>query len=164
MGDLRRRQGRTEPSALNGANIIGLDHELQFDSHHRIFRLVFHNDLTEASYLAGYSAGRAFLKANQAEGVILDFSDIRDFGLSSSFIRMIADLPEVTNMPRVVVAPQKVVFGTVRMFQLLRESNATGYPALVESLPDALKLLGFDSLEFTPVPPGTFKAGSPNSP
>jgi hypothetical protein len=126
--------------------------------------LAFHNDLTEASYLAGFSAGLAFLKANPAEGVILDFSDIREFGLSSSFVRMIADLPEVTTKPRVVVAPQKVVFGMVRMFQLLRESNATSYPALVESMPEALKLLGFDSLEFTPVTSGTVKTASPNCP
>ena len=141
-----------------------MDHEFQFDSKHRILLLAFHNDLTEASYLAGFAAGMAFLKTNPAQGVILDFSDIREFGLSSSFVRMIADLPEVTTKPRVVVAPQKVVFGMVRMFQLLRESNATGYPALVQSMPEALKLLGVDSPEFAPVPPGTFKAGSPNSP
>jgi hypothetical protein len=140
-----------------------LDHDLHFDSEHRIVLLAFHNDVTEASYLAGFSTALAFLKTYPAEGVILDFSDIRDFGLSSSFIRMIADLPEVTTKPRVVVAPQKVVFGMLRMFQLLRESNASSYPALVESTPEALKLLGFDSLEFTPVPQGTFKAGSPNS-
>jgi hypothetical protein len=138
-----------------------LDHELQFDSEHRILLVAFHNDVTEASYLAGFSAALGFLKANPAEGVILDFSDIRDFGLSSSFVRMIADLPEITAKPRVVVAPQKVVFGMVRMFQLLRESNATGYPALVESMPAAMKLLGFDSLEFAPVPAGTVKTGSP---
>lgn len=137
-----------------------MDHELQFDSQRRIFRLAFYNDLTEASYLAGFYAGLAFLKTNPAEGVIVDFSDIRAFGLSSSFIRMIADLPATTDRPRVVVAPQKVVFGMVRMFQLIRESNATSYPALVESMPEALKLLGFDSLDFTPA----FKAGVPNSP
>jgi hypothetical protein len=76
---------------------------------------------------------------------------------------MIADLPELTSKPRVVVAPQKVVFGMVRMFQLLRESNASGYPALVESMAEALKLLGYDSVKFAPVPPGTFKAGSSDS-
>jgi hypothetical protein len=141
-----------------------LDHELQFDAERKILLLAFHNDVTEASYLAGFSAAMAFLKANPAEGAILDFSDIRDFGLSSSFIRMIADLPEITTKPRVVIAPQKVVFGMVRMFQLLRESNATGYPALVESMPEAMKLLGFDSLKFAPVPPGTVKTASPNSP
>lgn len=122
---------------------------------------MFHNDVTEASYLAGFSTGVAFLKANSAEGVILDFSDIREFGLSSSFVRMIADLPEITTRPRVVIAPQKVVFGMVRMFQMLRESNAASYPALVESMPEALKLLGFDSLAFAPVPLGSFKADSP---
>jgi hypothetical protein len=141
-----------------------LDFELQFDAERRIILIAFHNDLTEASYLAGFSACLAFLKANPVEGVILDFSDIREFGLSSSFIRMIADLPEVTTKPRVVVAPQKVVFGMVRMFQLLREGNASGYPALVETMPEALELLGFDSLQFAPVPPGTVKAASPNSP
>jgi len=141
-----------------------LDHELQFDSQRRILLIEFHDDLTEASYLAGFAAGVAFLKANAVEGVILDFSDIRDFGLSSSFIRMIADLPEVTTKPRVVVAPQKVVFGMVRMFQMLRESNASGYPALVESMPEAVKLLGLDGLEFAPVPSGTVKTASPNSP
>jgi hypothetical protein len=141
-----------------------LDYELQFDSERRIVLLVFHNDLTEASYLAGFSAGLAFLKANPADGVIIDFSEIREFGLSSSFVRMIADLPEVTAKPRVVIAPQKVVFGMVRMFQLLRESNATSYPALVESMPEALKLLGFDSLAFAPVPPGTTQTASPESP
>jgi hypothetical protein len=141
-----------------------LDYELQFAAAHRIMLVAFHNDLTEASYLAGFAAALAFLKVNPAEGVILDFSDIREFGLSSSFVRMIADLPEVTTKPRVVVAPQKVVFGMVRMFQLLREGNATGYPALVETMPEALKLLGFDSLEFAQVPPGTIKTASPNSP
>ncbi len=141
-----------------------MDYELQFDSERRILLIAFHNDLTEASYLAGFSTGVAFLKANPAEGVILDFSDIRDFGLSSSFIRMIADLPEVTSKPRVVVAPQKVVFGMVRMFQLLRESNANSYPALVESMPEALELLGVDSPEFAPVPPVASKAAAPNSP
>jgi hypothetical protein len=141
-----------------------LDHELQFDSQRRVFRLAFRNDLTEASYLAGFATAIAFLKANSIEGAILDFSDIGDFGLSSSFIRMLVDLPEITTRPRVVIAPQKVVFGMVRMFQLLRERNSTGYPALVESMPEALKLLGFDSLDFAPVPPGTFKAGPTNSP
>lgn len=137
-----------------------MDYELKFDSERRILLLVFHNDVTEASYLAGFAAGVAFLKTNPAEGVILDFSDIRDFGLSSSFVRMIADLPEITTKPRVVIAPQKVVFGMVRMFQMLRESNAASYPALVESMPEATKLLGFDSLAFAPVPPGSFQAGS----
>lgn len=141
-----------------------MDYELQFDAERRITLLAFHNDLTEASYLAGFSACLAFLRANPVEGLLLDFSDIGEFGLSSSFVRMIADLPEITTKPRVVIAPQKVVFGMVRMFQLLRESNATGYPALVESMPEALNLLGFDSLEFAPVPPGTVKTASPNSP
>lgn len=133
-----------------------MDHELQFDSQRRIFLLAFHNDLTEASYLAGYSAALAFLKANPVEGAILDFSDIRDLDLSSSFIRMLADLPELTNKPRVVIAPQKVVFGMVRMFQLLRRSNAGSYPALVKSMAEAVKLLGFDSLEFAAALPGIF--------
>ncbi len=137
-----------------------MDYELKFDAKQRIVLLAFFNDLTEASYLAGFRAGVAFIRANPPEGVIVDFSNIREFGLSSAFVRMIADLPEVLTKPRVVIAPQKVVFGMVRMFQILRESNNAGYPALVESMDEALKLFGWNAFEFTPVPPGSVRAAS----
>jgi hypothetical protein len=137
-----------------------LDYEIHFDSPQRILLLAFHNDLTEASYLAGFSAAVAFVKANSPEGVIVDFSDIREFGLSSEFVRMIADLPDVIPKPRVVVAPQKEVSGMVRMYQLLRESNEVGFPTLVQSLDGAVGILGLDSLEFGPAPRATLHAGS----
>ena len=41
-----------------------MDFELQFDAERRIILIAFHNDLTEASYLAGFAAALAFLKAN----------------------------------------------------------------------------------------------------
>jgi hypothetical protein len=131
-----------------------LDYELQFDARHRIVKLGFHNDVTEASYLAGFAALIAFFRAQEPEGAILDFSDIHEFGLSTAFVKMIADLPEITTKPRVVIAPQKVVYGMVRMFQILRELNAAGSPTLVETMDEAARFLGMESPEFTPVVEG----------
>jgi hypothetical protein len=125
-----------------------LDYQIKFDLKHRIILLSFQNDLTESVYLAGFAAAVSFTRGHDVEGAIMDFSDILEFSLSSRFVRRLADVPAMLSKPRVTIAPQKVVFGMVRMFQMLREASSSSYPAVVTTMEDALKYLGVESPEF----------------
>jgi hypothetical protein len=128
-----------------------VDYELNFDLKSRVVLLTYRNDLTESLFLAGFSAGVNFVRANQVEGAIMDLSGIREFHLSSKFVRMLADLPPALTKPRVVVAPQKVAFGMARMFQILRESNSDHDLTVVTTMDEALTRFGLKSPQFVPI-------------
>jgi hypothetical protein len=94
-----------------------------------------------------------FVKANGAEGIIVDFSQIEDFQISMKFARNYADSREIVarGKPRVIVAPQPFVYGLLRVFQAYTEKSGVA-PMPVRTLPEALSLLELDSPVFGPEP------------
>src|SRR5882757_9453651 len=97
-----------------------MSHRVEFDAIRRIVLISFLDIVTEGSIVAGISAVQDLLRLNPAEATILDFSDIEQFRVSPAFFQNFVDTRRklvAPDKPRIVVAPQTVVYGMLRMLQ-----------------------------------------------
>ena len=129
-----------------------MNFRIEFDAKIRIALIAYENEVTESTLMAGFQAIAAFAAENSVEGIITDFSKVTGTDISAAFVRRLADSNPVIapGKPSVIVAPQAVMFGMARVFQTLRERDGTDN-VVVRSLQDALKLMGLEGCEFTPM-------------
>jgi hypothetical protein len=123
---------------------------LLFNENPPVWHLRFTGTFTEAAYSEARDVVEHFLAERGPSPVIIDFSSISEFDISVPILEKIARLPSISAQCRVAVAPRPVVFGSVRMVQMIREC-ATGEDTefeVVEELEDAYAMLGISTPEF----------------
>jgi hypothetical protein len=102
-------------------------HGFEFDPVNRVLLARVEGRLTE-TVLSEYSAAiRKYALQTDALAGIFDFSLVTNVEVSSNFIRDLAgqapSFPNAMNRPRIIVAPQKHIFGLSRMFQIMGEET-----------------------------------------
>lgn len=129
-------------------------HGFEFDPTNRVLRARFEGLLTE-TVLSEYSAAiRKYALQTDALAGIFDFSLVTNVEVSSNFIRDLAgqapSFPDAMNRPRIIVAPQKHIFGLSRMFQIMGEETR---PLLqvVQTMKEAFERLNIKDAHFHPI-------------
>jgi len=125
-----------------------------FDPVNKILLFRSEGRLTDESLAESYQAIRKKSTATDASIGIWDLSSVREFGVSTQFIRQLANqepaMPDATRRPRIIVVPDTVGFGLSRMFQSVGEPTR---PLLqvVHTLEEAFSALGVQSPYFEPL-------------
>ncbi len=129
-------------------------HRFEFDPVNSVLLARLQGRLTE-SLLSEYSAAiRKYAVQTDARAGIFDFSFITDVNVSSDFIRDLArgapSFPDAMRRPRIIVAPEKHVFGLSRMFQIMGEDTR---PLLqvVHTMEEAFRELNIKAAHFQPL-------------
>jgi hypothetical protein len=122
----------------------------EFDVSNRILRLSFLGDLTDRLLLDGYESARAAWFRHGPFHFIVDYTAVSDFPVSGETIRAIASRhPVMTgNHLGIIVAPQNVLYGLSRMFELLTSETRHNIH-VVHTMDEALKLIGVPSPKFS---------------
>jgi hypothetical protein len=124
--------------------------QFEFDSTNKILRLSFLGDLTDRLLLDGYESARASWFRHGPFHFIVDYSTVSDCPVSSETIRAIASRHPVmtNNCLGIIVAPQNVLYGLSRMFELLSTDTRHNIH-VVHTMDEALKLIGVPSPTFS---------------
>jgi hypothetical protein len=125
---------------------------MDFDARHNILRVTLEGEVTDAILSNGCATAARHVVSRPPCRGIWNFSQVTRFEVSSDTIRRLAESPPivVTGQMRVVVAPQDLLYGTTRMFQLLGEESRPDLH-VVRTMDEAYRLLGVESPEFGPV-------------
>jgi hypothetical protein len=123
---------------------------LDFDPEHRVLSVTLTGVLTEAGYLAAHENVTRFMQAEGPCHGIIDFRGVSKLDISADFVRTVAEGPPAfpVNTIRVCVAPQPVIYGMIRMFQMIGAETKAGVH-VVKTMKEACALLGFQSLNFS---------------
>jgi hypothetical protein len=116
----------------------------EFDPENKIFHAKFHGPVTDESIKYFYHTVASRVAANDFQGSIVDFSEATSFHVTLHTIRELAALPPVDpelSRPRVVVAPNSLIFGLARMFQILGQETRPNLH-VVRKLSQAFTFLG----------------------
>ena len=122
---------------------------LDFDSKHRVVRMRLLGRVTNTVLESADITLRKFLAENRVEYVILDFSGVSSFPVTSTYLRSLALKPPPDRPPklRIAVAPQLVVYGMGRMYAMLVEESRTDFE-VVKTMEEAETRLALGSLHF----------------
>ena len=127
-------------------------YRIEFDATHGMARILYEKDLTDSSLLEGFLSFAAFAEDRPLDGFIVDFSEVVEPSISAAGLRSISSRPPVApGKPRALVAPQDVMYGMCRMFQIHRDGTDSNPVTVVRTLAEALEFLGVESYCFTPV-------------
>jgi hypothetical protein len=121
----------------------------EFDSVNKILLLRVEGRLTNELLEEMYQAGHEYWAATDPNMGIWDFSSVTEVALSTKFLRQLAyQDPVGGTLPRVIVAPNPLLFGLARMFQIIGERTR---PLLqvVHTRAEAFSALGVQSPHFT---------------
>lgn len=120
-----------------------------FSVNDRILLVRLEGKLTDEAALECYEAVEAYALEKNISGGIVDLSAVTGFPVSADLLRQLARRqPKVSgDVPRIIVAPQIVAFGLLRMFQLVADRYRPNFH-VVRTLEHALKLLHVASSEF----------------
>jgi hypothetical protein len=116
----------------------------EFDPVNKILLLRFDGRLTEELIQESYPIGQKHWTATDPQMSIVDFSCVTEAVLSTEFLTRLAQrepVGDVTNLPRVIVAPSTFLFGISRMFQILGEHTRPQLQ-VVNTLNEAFSALG----------------------
>jgi DNA-binding NarL/FixJ family response regulator len=126
----------------------------ELDAENKIFKAEFRGPLTSDSIKDFYrAAAAAALLAGDFRGSIADFSGVTHIHATPHAIRELAALPPadpVASRPRVVVAPNALIFALARLFQTLGKAARPNLH-VVRNLSQAFVVLGVASPRFEPV-------------
>jgi hypothetical protein len=127
-----------------------MKHLLDFDPEHRVLRLTLTGVFTEAEYLVVREDVKRFVQTDGPCHGLIDFRGVSKLDASADFVRMVAEkspaFPATTI--RVAVAPQPVIYGMIRMFQIIGDKTRQRFH-VVKTIEEAHSLLGFPSLDFS---------------
>ena len=125
----------------------------EFNPVHKILLARFEGRIADESLAESYATNQKYAIATDASVNIADYSSVTEIGVSTAFIRHLANrapvLAEPTR-PRFIVVPTSVGLGLARMFQILGEPTR---PLLqvVHTLDEALAALGIQAPHFEPL-------------
>jgi hypothetical protein len=128
-----------------------MGYRCEFDRENGILLLRIDGRLTEESVVEYYRAAQKYWTASDAKMGIIDYSTVTEICLSTEFVNRLASRGTVAaDRPRIVVAPDALMYGLSRMFQAMSERAR---PALqvVHTLEEAYTALGVQSPKFEPL-------------
>lgn len=125
----------------------------EYDAENKILLGKFSGAVNDESIRNFYQIASSLIGAADFRAAIADFSDATSFHVTRHTVRELAELPPVdpiVSRPRVIVAPNVVVFVLARLFQLTGKATRPNLH-VVWHLNDALKLLQVDQPHFAPL-------------
>jgi hypothetical protein len=125
---------------------------LSFDEAQQILYIRFEGLVTDSVLLSRYQQVREWIADNGQHSSVTDFSDVTSFEVTSQGVDQLAsNSPLVSDdFLRIVVAPQDVIFGMARMFEMLGSSTRDKV-YVVRTMAEAYRLLGKQSLDLHPL-------------
>jgi len=123
---------------------------IEFDRNHKLCRVTLHGRVDNPGALEAYKHMGHAVNGLKPNAGILDLSAISSFEVTPGAIRHLASLPPILPDPhlRCHVAPDDLLFGMMRMFQMLGEQNRENLH-VVRSMTEAYTVLGIqDEPEF----------------
>jgi hypothetical protein len=128
-------------------------YEFDFDPVNRIARCRMSGHVTDDDLKSFYVETGKFVALTDPRAGLLDFSAATSFQVSPGTIHDLAKLPPAMPdpaRPRVVVAPTPLVFGLMRMFELVGEKTRPTFHVVGTEL-EAWSVLGVQEPRFEPV-------------
>ena len=126
----------------------------EFDARHKIIRLTFEGKYRDQDLIAGYGILQGCYERFGSCNCIVDYTGVAEVAvtITTDGIRRLAKTKPIFPMDRVTinVAPQTVMYGLARMFQILSSDTRTNF-RVVSTMEQALKLIGVSSPEFSPI-------------
>jgi DNA-binding NarL/FixJ family response regulator len=126
----------------------------EFDAEHKIVTGKFHGAVTSESIKEFYRIASSMVAAAEFQGSIIDFSSTTSFELTPRMIRELAALAPidpVASRPRIIVAPNALIFGLARLFQAIGKATRPNLH-VVRTPRQALALLGVATPHFQAIP------------
>jgi hypothetical protein len=125
---------------------------LSIDELHNVLLIRFDGRLTDEVLLKGYRIAREWMAVHGPASQLSDFSEVTSVDVASQTVWELAKASPLApdSFLRIVIAPQSVVFGLTRMFEMLGDRTRDGVH-IVATAADANRLLGVDMLEFRAV-------------
>jgi hypothetical protein len=127
-----------------------MDYVVDLDPTHRVLRITVTTTVTDEVFSDLYRSVARLASEGDPYAAILDFSQTVDSPVSSETLRYLAAIrPAIpAGRPRVVVAPQPVIFGLSRMLALHRDSMGVEVQ-VVQSIDEAYESLKVSPQDFT---------------
>jgi hypothetical protein len=130
-------------------------YHFDFEPAHRLLRGRFEGSVDDEELAAFCKDAGEKIALSDPLCELTDFTDVVRFKATPEQIRWLArtghTLPDPTR-PRVIVAPDDLVFGTARMYELEGEGTRP-HVYVVRTLKEALAIFGItEELHFQPVP------------
>ncbi len=124
-------------------------HRFEFDSVHKILRLVLEGDIESEEFLRLNSEIRAHAMRSHPLAGITDGTGIKNLCVTSHTLRTAASQgsPYPAATPRYIVAPSHYLFGLARMYELTG-NHSEGRLQVVRKLEEALADLGVANAKF----------------
>jgi hypothetical protein len=125
----------------------------EYDPDSNVLLAKFSGTVNDASIRNFYQIASTLIGTVNFRASIADFSDVASFDVPRHTIRELAELPPadpVALRPRIVVAPNVLVFALARFFQLTGKVTRPNLH-VVRHLNDALKLLEVSVPHFRPL-------------
>jgi hypothetical protein len=127
---------------------------VEFDAKYKILRLTFQGRYTDEDLLAGYAILRSCYDRFGSCHCIVDYTGVSDVAvtITTNGVRQLANKQPIFPMDCVTVniAPNKLMYGMARMFQILSSDTRTNF-RVVNSMEEALDLIEVKSPNFLPV-------------
>lgn len=125
---------------------------LSIDELHHVLLIQFEGSLTDEVLLKGYRTAREWMALHGPASQLSDFSEVTTVGVTAQAVWELAEAKPLApdNFLRIVVAPQSVIFGLTRMFEMIGDRTRDGVH-IVGTAAEANRLLGVDLLMFHPV-------------
>lgn len=130
-----------------------MDFVMEFDAKNNILRGAVEGRVTDKILLDCYGIAARYAASHPPCRGLWDFSKVTDFNVSSVTIRRMVETPPIirSGYMRIAVAPQDLLFGMMRMLQILSETTRPEFH-VVRAMDEAYRLLLVESPEFIPVP------------
>jgi hypothetical protein len=127
-------------------------HHFEFDSQHRILRLVMKGDVQGEEIVVLSAEIRAQVSRLRPAAGISDFSAVENFNVSAQAMRTAAVQPSPypSEIPRYIVAPTDFLFGMARMYEQVADRPDSKLQ-VVRRMEDALAGLGAADAKFEAV-------------
>jgi hypothetical protein len=127
---------------------------VEFDAKDKIIRMTFEGKYGDQDLIAGHAILQRCYDRFGSCDCIVDYTGLAEVAvtITSEGIRRLAKTKPIFPMDRVTinVAPQTVMYGLARMFQILSSDTRTNF-RVVSTMKEALDLIGVNSPDFSPV-------------
>lgn len=127
-------------------------YEFDFDPANKIARCRVSGAVDDDDFRDFYADAGKFVDMTNPGSGLVDFSGVTSFEVSANTIRDVAGQPPALpgpNGPRVIVAPVPIIFGMMRMFEMVGEQTRPGFH-VVHTEREAFAILGVLEPQFRP--------------
>lgn len=133
---------------------MGVAVSLSFDESSRVLLITFNGEVRDEVFLDRYAEAKQWISTHGYVSQLADFRDVTAFRVTPSAIREQANREPLApdQYLRVVIAPQKLIYGMFRMLEILGSETRDRF-YLVPTLEEAYETLGITRAHFKPISP-----------